>query len=405
MSCYGTAALDAYTGALTGYGGGSTRYESLLDRKPYSSTYTSDYSYGGSGNKTSDASSAYERYCRGDYLSELTGLRTSAYTTPYRPHDTYVDDILSDVYSSSKLKSTTPIPSSRSSNGLYSRRKYVFEPEPVDILSNKLGSSSFYKTSGGYSNDSNGSSNSYFNDNTTNAYSSIRSSSRSGAIGSAPAYDRYGKELSNYERWKLSQGYTIDDEYNNNKKNSRKNNEALNNSSNNNNLGLDNKTISNNDGLKGDNNSRNGNQKDTSRSSMSRIRSSKCDDLDGDVRSGPRLQKAREFSVIPTSNSSFFDLDDEKTPSITGSRFSGKSSILSSNNMGTHDTLSTGLNRKSPTVSSSYIPTVANHSSSTYGNRSTHSFPSDVRSKVLILLLYVNVAYYIVKPSLRVKCF
>ena len=173
MSYYGgTSALDAYTGALTGYGG-STRYESMFDRKPYSSTtYTSDYSLGGSsgrGNKTND-SSAYEKYCRGDYLSELTGLRTSAYTTTYRPHDTYVDDILSDAYSSSKLRSTTPIPSSSSSNLLSSRRKYVFEPDSVDKLTSKLGSSSFYKTSGGYSNDSNGSSNSYFNDNSAVGY-------------------------------------------------------------------------------------------------------------------------------------------------------------------------------------------------------------------------------------------
>jgi hypothetical protein len=92
MSYYGTTALDAYTGALTGYGG-STRYESILDRKPYgSTTYSSDYSLngsssGGRGNKNSDLS-AYEKYCRGDYLSELTGLRTSSYTAPYRPPDT-----------------------------------------------------------------------------------------------------------------------------------------------------------------------------------------------------------------------------------------------------------------------------------------------------------------------------
>ena len=145
MSYYGTSALDAYTGALTGYGG-STRYESLLDRKPYSSTYSSDYSSSGSsgrGNKSNDLT-AYEKYCRGDYLAELTGLRTSAYTTAYRPPDTsYVDDILSDVYATSKHRSTTPITSSSSSNLLSSRRKYVFEPESVDVLSNKFGSQSF----------------------------------------------------------------------------------------------------------------------------------------------------------------------------------------------------------------------------------------------------------------------
>ena len=243
MSYYGTTALDAYTGALTGYGG-SSRYESLLDRKPYSSTYSSDYSLSGSssrGNKGNDLS-AYEKYCRGDYLSELTGLRTSAYTTAYRPPDTsYVDDILSDVYSTSKHRSTTPIPSSSSSNLLSSRRKYVFEPESVDVLSNKFGSQSFYKTSGGYSNDTNNSS--YLNDNDTSRYSSKRSSSRIGAIGSTPAFDRYGKELSNYERWKISQGSTVDDEYNNNKKNSRRNNETANGTTNDNHSTFENKDV------------------------------------------------------------------------------------------------------------------------------------------------------------------
>jgi len=382
MSFYGTTALDAYTGALTGYGG-SSRYESLLDRKPYSSsTYTSDYSFGGSGSRGNDnsKSSAYERYCRGDYLSELTGLRTSAYTTSYRPTDTsYVDDILSDVYSISKYRSTTPLPSSSSSNLLSSRRKYVYEPDSVDTVTNKLGSSNFCRTSGGYSNDNNSSSSSYLNDNNSSAYSSIRSA-RLGTIGTAPAYDRFGKELSNYERWKLSQGLPGDDEYNNNKKNSRKNHETGN-SSNSNHLTLDNKAISN-DGIRGDSNNRNGNQKDNGRASSNRIRASKCDETEGSTRSGTRLHKDREFSVIPTTSSSFFDWDDDKAPSITGSKFTGKASVSSSNNAHNIDPFSTSVSRKSP-PSSSYFPTVASSSSSSYGNRPTHSFSSDVRSKLV----------------------
>lgn len=392
MSYYGgTSALDAYTGALTGYGGGgSSRYESLLDRKPYSSTtYSSDYSLSGSsgrGNKTSD--SAYDKYCRGDYLSELTGLRTSAYTTPYRPPDTsYVDDILSDVYSSSKHRSTTPIPSSSSANFLTSRRKYVFEPESVDLLSNKFGTQSLYKTSGGYSNNSNGSSSSYRNDNDSIGYSSKRVSSRIGAIGSAPSYDRFGKELSNYERWKISQGSTLDDESNNNRKNTRRNNDTSStNSTDNSHSSFESKSNSN-DGYREVVITTNGNRverdlRDHGRNSMGRTRTTERDDMTngGGLRSGSRLHKEREFSVIPTTSSSLRDWDDPKTPSITGSRFSGTSSNMTST---TAATTTAGANRKSSPPSSSYFPTVSSTSSSSYGNRSTHSFPSDVRSKLV----------------------
>ena len=389
MSYYGTTALDAYTGALTGYGG-SSRYESILDRKPYgSTTYSSDYSLngsssGGRGNKNSDLS-AYEKYCRGDYLSELTGLRTSSYTAPYRPPDTsYVDDILSDSYCTSKNRSTTPIPSSSSSSHLSSRRKYAYEPDSVDILSNKFGSQSIYKTSGGYSADSNGSS-SYFNDNDTIRYSSKRSSSRPGAIGSAPAFDRYGKELSNYERWKISQGSTIDDEYNNNKKNSRRNNDAGHSNINNNPSNYENKLTSN-DGYREIKITQDGtlterDLRDTGKDNSIRAKSTKCDDTDGSIRSGSRLHKEREFSVIPTSNSSFLDTNDQKAPAITGSRFSGRTSSMATNNRTISDPFTTSSSRKSP-PSSSYVPTVANNSSSSYKTRPTHSFPSDVRSKV-----------------------
>ena len=393
-SYYGTSALDAYTGALTGYGGGSTRYESILDRKPYSSTYSSDYSLSGSssrGNKSNNLS-AYEKYCRGDYLSELTGLRTSAYTTAYRPPDTsYVDNILSDAYSTSKHRSTTPIPSSSSSNLISSRRKYVFEPESVDVLSNKFGSQSFYKTSGGYSNDTNNSS--YLNDNDTSTYSSkgasSRIASRIGAIGSQPAFDRYGKELSNYERWKISQsGTTVDDESNNNKKNTRRNNETKNGTTNDNHSTFENKPATN-DGFREIAITQNGNRverdlRDSGRSSSGRIKSSMCDDTEGDIRKGNRLQKEREFSVIPTTNSSFRDWDAKgESPAITGSRFSGKTPGQTSSNMITSDSFSSGaVNRKSPPPSS-YVPTVSSTSSSSYGTRPTHSFPSDVRSKVL----------------------
>jgi len=390
MSYYGTTALDAYTGALTGYGG-SSRYESILDRKPYgSTTYSSDYSLngsssGGRGNKNSDLS-AYEKYCRGDYLSELTGLRTSSYTAPYRPPDTsYVDDILSDSYCTSKNRSTTPIPSSSSSSHLSSRRKYAYEPDSVDILSNKFGSQSIYKTSGGYSADSNGSS-SYFNDNDTIRYSSKRSSSRPGAIGSAPAFDRYGKELSNYERWKISQGSTLDDEYNNNKKNSRRNNDAGHSNINNNPSNYENKLTSN-DGYREIKITQDGtlterDLRDTGKDNSIRAKSTKCDDTDGSIRSGSRLHKEREFSVIPTSNSSFLDTNDQKAPAITGSRFSGRTSSMATNNRTISDPFTTSSSRKSP-PSSSYVPTVANNSSSSYKTRPTHSFPSDVRSKLV----------------------
>ena len=381
MSYYGTTALDAYTASLTGFGG-SNRYDSY--KSPYSaSTYTSDYSFGGSssrGSKNND--SAYERYCRGDYLSELTGLRTSAYTTSYSP-TTYVDDIISDVYSERyKNRSTTPIPSSSSSSLLSSRRKYVFEPDSTDTPTTKLGSSSsFYRASGGYSNDNNISSSSYLNDNSGTAYSSIRSSSRPGAIGSAPAYDKFGKELSNYERWKLSQsgGYGLDDGYNNNLKGSKTNNETS--YLNNNTTGVDNKTTN---GYGGDNTSRNGNQKENTRASLNRTRASKCDGTDGGSQYGTRLQKDREFSVIPTSSSSFLDWNDDKTPAITGSRFTGKSSVPPSNSIATKQSLSNGVSRKSSPSSSAYHPSAANNSSSSYGTRSVHSFPSDVRSKVTI---------------------
>lgn len=387
MSYYGTTALDAYTGALTGFGG-SNRYDSLLDRKPYSATtYTSDYSFGGGSSRGSkNNESAYERYCRGDYLSELTGLKTSAYTTSYSP-TTYVDDIISDVYSEKyknyKNRSTTPIPSSSSSSLLSSRRKYVFEPDSTDTKTNKLGSSSsFYRTSGGYSNDNNISSSSYLNDNSGTAYSSIRSSSRIGAIGSAPAYDKFGKELSNYERWKLSQsgGYGLDDGYNNNLKGSKNSNETS--YLNDNHTGIDNKTKST-DAYGSDITNRNGNQKENTRASLSRTRASKCDGIDGGSQYGTRLQKDREFSVIPTSSSSFLDWNDDKTPSITGSRFTGKSSVPASNSIATKQSLSNGVSRKSSPSSSAYLPTAANNSSSSYGTRSVHSFPSDVRSKLI----------------------
>jgi len=384
MSYYGTSALDAYTGSLTGYGlGGSTRFESLLDRKPLTSTYTSDYSSkapSSRSNKSNDLT-AYEKYCRGDYLSELTGLRTSAYTTPssYRLPDTsYVDDILSDVYCSSKNRSTTPIPSSSSSNLLSSRRKYNYEPDSVDILSNKFGSQSFYKTSGGYSNDSN---NQYLNDNDNIGYSSKRASSRPGAIGAAPAYDRYGKELSNYERWKISNtGSSIDDDSNNNRKNNRRNNDSHSNNNNASSDGFREIKITQ-TGVRSERDVR-----DAARNSTSRIKSSKCDESDdGGIRNGSRFHKEREFSVIPTTNSSFREWDDEKAPTITGSRFSAKTPGPTSNNMIMNDgTFSVErINRKSPPSSStSYFPTVASTSTSSYKSRPTHSFPSDVQSKL-----------------------
>ena len=414
MSYYGTSALDAYTGSLTGYGlGGSTRFESLLDRKPLTSTYSSDYSLKGNSsrsNKSNDLT-AYEKYCRGDYLSQLTGLRTSAYTTPsaYRPPDTsYVDDILSDVYCTSKHRSTTPIPSSSSSNVLSSRRKYNYEPDSVDILSNKFGSQSFYKTSGGYSNDTNNSS--YLNDNDTIGYSSKRASSRPGTIGTAPAYDRYGKELSNYERWKISNtGSSFEDESNNNKKNNRRNNETH---SNNNHSSFENKGASN-DGFREIAITQNGNRverdlRDTARNSTSRIKS-KCDDTDeGGIRNGSRFNKDREFSVIPTTNSSYREWDDEKTPTITGSRFSAKTPGPTSSNMITIDKdgvfSSERVNRKSsPSSSSSYFPSVASASSSSYKSRPTHSFPSDVQSKVYLESGLNNcIIYYVIMIEFRV---
>jgi len=377
MSYYGgTSALDAYTNSLTGYGlGGSTRFESLIDRKPLTSTYSSDYSLkGASGrsNKSNDLT-AYEKYCRGDYLSELTGLRTSAYTTPssYRLPDTsYVDDILSDVYCTSKNRNTTPIPSSSSSNAISSRRKYTYEPEPVDLLSNKFGSQSLYKTSGGYSSESN---NQYLNDNDTIGYSSKRALSRPGAIGSAPAYDRFGKELSNYERWKISNtGPSIDDESNNNKKNTRRNNESHANNNNTSSDGFREITIT----RTGDRAERD--IRDNTRNSTSRIKSSKCDETDDrGTRNGSRFNRDREFSVIPTT---------EKEPTITGSRFSAKTPGPGSNNMIADDGtffVSERYNRKSPpSSSSSYFPSAPSASSSSYKSRPTHSFPVDVQSKL-----------------------
>ena len=309
---------------LYGSNNSNSRYETLFDRKPsYLSSYSSDYS---SSNGRTE--SAYDRYTT-SYINDLTGFRTGAYTTSNSNYGSYsgssADDYLTPSYRSG-------------GNGYSGRRKYVFEPEvettKFEPLSSKY-SSYGGSSSSGYS--SNSSYSSYLN--SESSYTPSFRSSRFGAIASAPAYDKFGKELSNYERWKLSQG-GFEDSFNNNSSSSSSTNSN-------------------------DYSSRtSGTSSNNEAQALRRKRFSRADDS---VKPSSALTfKDREFSVIPQSNSSFLDDDTSPPPAITGSRFSGKAVVP----------------RTRASIEPGFLPSISGNSGSSYNSRTVTSFPADVRSKV-----------------------
>lgn len=153
MSYYSSSTLlDSYT-TSRGYG------DSL-----YSNTYNTSYGGGGAG------SSAIDRYY--SYLDDLTSSRTSDYGS----------------------SSSTTASSSR-----YSSRY----------------SSTVSDHSSGYGGSGSSRTNSYLSDfqPVSSRYSSSYGRS---LISKAPAYDKYGKELSNYDRWRLNQGEHVSSDTTNN---------------------------------------------------------------------------------------------------------------------------------------------------------------------------------------------
>jgi len=381
---YGSSNFDLYggiNGGGTSNGGGAHvsgggtagRYETtLFDRRPsyFSSlsSSTADYLTAGSGRgggstptAASTTESAYDRYIN----DQLTSMRTSAYTTT---SSNYGGNYNSD--------SGARKPSSYSSS---SRRKYVFQPE-TDFISSKYSNSGAYGGSGsnnsayGYNSSSgygNSGSNSYSKSDALTSYTPSFRSSRFGAISSAPAFDKFGKELSNYERWKLSNTY--EDTFNNNPSVTSS---AIN--------GND-ATMRNNGTAAADNINEAQNLR---RKRITQPRTSDDSALTPISASSALTFKDREFSVIPQSRSSFLDNNDDNDdhdnnysrgrrlspPVITGSRFTGKSTTP----------ISGGRNRSSvEPASNGYLSSMNGSSSSNYGSKIVTSFPADVRSKLI----------------------
>ena len=264
---------------------GSRCYETLSDRKPLynSSTYSSDYTYGPS--RVNGDTSAYDRY-NSNYISDLLSIRSAS--SYGRDH-------------------SAPRNSNTGYSSVRMRKYYDLDGDPFKYSSSlhDLGSYSYPNPD----------------------YSSWKSS-RFGSIGSTPAYNKYGRELSNYERWKIAQGAPVDDSCSS----------AV--------------TVED--------------------RSVKSSHSSHDSEDGGEVPRRRRFSKTnnfmdREFSVIPMSSSSFLGENSAATPPlITGSRYSGKSIPAQS--------------RRGESVQPSYLPSISDKPK--YGTRSVHSFPADVRSKV-----------------------
>jgi len=323
---YGNSSTMYSSGSRSGGGGGAT--STLFDRKP---SYTSDYYTSSSMASSRQEPSAYDRY-----ISDLTGVRTSAYTT--------------SSYSSNDLFGSTlgSSGSSRPSTSRSTTRTYVFEPD-FEPMSSKYSSSS-------RNNYGRSSSDSYSTSRSSEYVprSSLLSSRllNSGGISSAPAYDKFGKELSNYERWKLSgTGGTYD---------------------------IGDTITSNNDFLSrchvsgGESEAqalrrkRLVNNIDSPRDERGRTVAPTSSSSNG---GGGLTNGFREYSVAPTS----IKIEDAASdlPAITGSRFSGRTG--------------TGSRRSVEPFLPSISSSVAKPSSSSgYGStKYVTSFPSDVKAKLL----------------------
>lgn len=385
-------------GSSNGGSSGSGRYETLFDRKPsYLSSTTSDFLSSSSSGGGREKESAYDRYTS-SLINDLTSHRTGAYTTTSSSYgatgngSNYNNDDY--LYGGSSSSSSRPSYSSSTN-----RRRYVFDPE-IELISSKYSSAygstnnastSGYTSSATAAPSSGYSSSSYLKSDTggyTPSYRSTTSAaSRFGAISSAPAFDKFGKELSNYERWKLSSG-VYEDTFNNNNNSSVTSSSSSAASSSAASSGAGTTTGNVNSVVNGNadfssSTMTNGNEAQTLRRKRFPGRLGSAAAADDDLLIKPASSaltfKDREFSVIPQSKSSFLDDDDDSgglsPPAITGSRFTGKSAVRSR------------LASVEPAAATNgFLPSISNgggSSSSNYNSKIVTSFPADVRSKLI----------------------
>jgi len=378
-----------YSAGLSG-GGRSSNYEVMFDRKPsYGSGLSSDYYTAGTASASSSSRhepmSAYDRY-----ISDLTGVRTNAYTTT-----------TTSSYSSNDLFGASS--SSATSRPRTSGRTYVFEPD-FEPLSTKYSARNYGRSSSdSFSGSGIGTTASrtttHHHESSSNTSSSYvpryssrlnSSSSHNHGISSAPAYDKFGKELSNYERsewWKLSSsGGGFDDVISsNNDYLSRNGSGGLGSSS-----ALDNEAQA----LRRKRLAAAEVATTSPSSSTDSGRSERGRTVIGETTRSSASQALsnglREYSVAPSSigggsilKSPNLDSSDVAgdLPAITGSRFSGKSSSgggLSGSRRSVEPSGYTQL----PSISSSSAAKTGGYDKR-YDSKYVTSFPSDVRSKLL----------------------
>eukprot|EP00093_Oithona_nana_P012817 12817.XXX_781845_783327_1 [CDS] Oithona nana genome sequencing. len=301
MSYYSSTMLDYYSsgaGAAGGAGGASSRYDSIYGSTYNGKTYGSSSSYGG-------GSSAIDRYY------------------------SYLDDI------------STP------SSASMSRSSYLSDSyTPMSSRYTSRYSSSTSDTSG-YSSSSSSSSSRYSD------YSSSSSSRYSRPIISrAPTYDKYGKELSNYDRWRLSHGEHLDN--NNYRSRNYNNNETA---------------------------------APVSTSTTTSGRSRRVSRIENTEEQPSILNTSRELSVMPGATSGSYVSDLTALPSRFASLTTsgGRSSDTGSSRTG----VAVKERGKSMAPSSSYTASFGNTTKSYNSDRGSssshkivHSFPLSVSSKL-----------------------
>lgn len=284
------------------YSSSSTLLDSYSSSRGYDSLYSNTYntSYGGAG------SSAIDRYY--SYLDDLTSsTRTGSDYGLSTPSSRYSSRYSSTVSDSSGYGSTS---ASRTSS-------YLSDFQPV---------SSRYSSSYGRS-----------------------------LISKTPAYDKYGKELSNYDRWRLNHGEFVSDTTNNN---SYERSSYLNSNSNN-------------------------NETKTLRSSR-RISSRLEDSITNDsvlTTTTPIVNTSRELSVMPTVSNSYPE-DLAALPSRFAQMNTRESRLARE----------TGAVQKQrgKSVAPNLLSSSYSNSSSSFGSRggsssskfTVHSFPLSVSSKL-----------------------
>jgi len=328
MSYYTSSTLLDY-GNTTGYGGGvgggsttsASRYDSLFGSSLTGGS-TSAYSSYGLGSTGSAGSSAIDRYYSflDDISSPSGGIkRQSASTT-----------------SNYGLKSSTNSTTDHYSMPNRYSSRYLSSDHSAGSASSGASSSSGYSSS----------ISSRYGSSTD--YQPMSSRYSRPMISRAPTYDKYGKELSNYERWRSQHGEIVDS-LNNNKYNSNDNN----------NSGSD--AIS---------------RKDSTSSHLSNIHSrrriSRIEDDSGPSMgsSGSILNTSRELSVMPGASVAN-TFENELTASLP-SRFANMTTGGSTSSRGDRNDR-TGSNSSAGTTTMQRGKSLAPTSSSTYGSNGGYS--------------------------------